>query len=256
MNSTYKYKIIIFLAAILASFISCKKNNGTTTGSSINNTNTTNSGPITGYLIATRQCEINTLTNSLFTAGNTGVAYFFSSPNNISSYVSVGSVWVGQTKFSYQNYIITYSDTTQMLSINPTTWRVVGANAIPSFTYTNNDSLPTYTGFASLPDTIYKLQNLSLQINGVSGANLVEVILNDGTSVSSGHLITQYTASVSTNNTIIIPASSMAGFTPFASTHYPGSIELNFQKFNDQVISGKTYRFISQLQVSTNVYIK
>ena len=116
--------------------------------------------------------------------------------------------------------------------------------------------MPTYTDFALLPDTIYKFQNLNLQVNGVSGADLVEIILEDGASVAQGHLINQSISPVSSNNTFTITAAATTSFTPYNSTHYYGSLQINIQKYNDQTISGKKFRFISQFQVSKNVYIK
>jgi len=246
-----KKRSAIFILTIVI-VIACKKSSNTTSTSSSSSGSTNPSGPYYGFLIGTRAFDFSG--GILYPNANTGTAYFFSTPSNISTMIPVGGVWVGNNKFKYDAVVKEYYDTTYSLGLNPTTWQITGASVIPTFTFTNNDSLATYTGYAALPDTIYKNQNLNLQINGVSGADLIEVLIMDGYSSSPPHMFTKYTTTISANNTISIPSSSLSGMT--SSTSFSGSMAIYLQKYNNQTISGKAFRFISQKQVGKNVWIK
>ena len=241
-----KINFICFTLFLLL-FTSCKKSSNT---GSTSNTNSSNSTSAYGYLKVIR--SFYSYNGNLIPEANTGIAYFFSNPPQISSQIQVGGVWVGSTKFRFQSLPKVYNDSTLLLQIIPTTWQIIGANSIPSFTYTNNDSLPGYSGHLLLPDSIDKTQPLTLNINGVSGANSIEVIITDGSSSSAPHQTTQFVFSVTANNMITIPASSISGMNSIAN----GQLQINILKENMQSISGKTFNFISQLTIDKLIKIK
>lgn len=237
-------KLIVLLSAIIFTAVACKKSSSTNT---TNNTNQNTNGIPYGVLNATRSFNIIS-PSSLGLPINTGTAYFLTNTSNLTSMINVGNVAVNGIKFSWQSASKMYIDSTYMLTINPTSWQVIGLGSIASFTYTNNDSLPKYSGYALLPDTIYKSQTQNLQINGVSGADIIQIRVMDAT----GHLAIYSVNPVSTNNTVTISASSLSAFTSGGS----GSMAIDVQKNNNQPFSSKTFRFISDLQLSKTVYIK
>jgi len=170
----------------------------------------------------------------------------------------IGSVSVGSIKFQRETTINNYYlDTTNMLSVSPTAWQVVGAGVIPSFTYTYTDSVPSYTGYALLPDTIYRSQNLNLQINGVSHGGVISVLIMDGAGFATSDQTFQQINSTSANNTIVIPSSSLAGFIPLSTSHAAGSLQLTIgNNITQQSFSGKSFVFGGAYQLTKNVYIK
>jgi hypothetical protein len=245
-------KKLIFISLIISGtlFFSCKKSSNTpaVTGGA-NNPNM--GGQPYGELTGLRSFTYNSTTGTLSAPTNTGSAYFLAQPNNISTGIQVGSVRANGTKFQYQPSSKTYQDSTFSLSINPTTWQVTGAGPIPSFTYTNNDSLPRYTGYAILPDTIYRNQNLNLQINGISSADLIDVSIYNNTPPPSNIYQTK-SIGISANNTISFSSSSLSGL----SVGPTCILIVSVFKYNNQTISGMGFRFISQLEINKMVYIK
>ena len=124
---------------------------------------------------------------------------------------------------------------------------MIGAGTIPSFSFTDKDSIPGFTGFMAMPDTIIRSQNLIIQVNGVKAADAGEIIIFDGV----GNIASQLFFPVSLNNSVTIPASSFSTLTSGF-----GGFRINLSKYNDQILSGKGFRFISQLQLNYNLYIK
>jgi hypothetical protein len=243
-------KRIIFFCFISACilFSSCKKSSKTTA------TTTPNASPQPyGELTASKVFTYNSSTGTLSAPINNGYADFRTDIQSISSVIQVGGVWANGTKFKFQPASTTYADTTNILTMNPTTWQVTGAGSIPSFTYTNNDNLPAYTGYISLPDTIYKNQNLSLQVNGVSGADEIEVSFYNNT-IPSANIYQSKSGGVLTNNTFSFSSSSLSVLPTGPSS--PTTLIVSVFKNNPQVISNVNFRFVSQLEINKQVYIK
>lgn len=240
-------KQIIIIAAIVSIFIvSCKKDANKTTAPA--STSNNNSGLKNGFLTATRSYQISG--GSMIFTGKNASALFYTP----TGFVSAGAVYIDTTRLQFSvPFGNMYMDTTGKIHINPTTWKVAGSSSVPSFTYTNNDSIPGYTGFASLPDTIYKAANLTVHVDGVSGASRIMVMFIDN--ASPAHSVSQTITSVSANNAITIPSYSL---TPLAtSTAFsPCSMTISIEKTNDQTFSGSVFEFAAEKMVMKNVYIK
>src|ERR1700757_1509059 len=167
-------KTIYISTIILLVMISCKKSNITSNTS----TNNTTSGY---YAVLTTARFQSIYTGTLSAPLNNCSAYFSNVPvtsTNSSTAVKVNNVSLNGTIFQYSSN--NYSDTTFSINFPPSTWVVNGANGIPTFTYTNNDPFPAFTGYALWPDTIYRNQNTTIQMAGVTGANLITVNIMDG----------------------------------------------------------------------------
>ncbi|MHB8260211.1 MAG: hypothetical protein ACYDCN_12295 [Bacteroidia bacterium] len=240
-------KKLIITSLIIAGFVfsSCKKSSPAPTS-----THSTT----TPYCFLTAVRSFSYSSGSLVLNTNTADAEFRSDINNISTDMQIGSVSVGGKGLKYLSGSKSYQDTTNLLSIIPTNWQVVGAGPIPSCTYTNNDSLPIYTGYTSLPDTIFKSQNLNLQINGISGADAIEVSFYNPT-VPSSNIYQMKSTGVVINNTISFTSSTLSPL-PLSSSSGSTLLAINVFKYNYQVISGVTFSFETQLEINKQVYIK
>ncbi|HWY38876.1 MAG TPA: hypothetical protein VNY73_09975 [Bacteroidia bacterium] len=233
-------KKAIFLSAIIFLLtISCKKSNKT---SSPGNTTST-----TGYYAILSTGRLQSVSSGTLSApfNNCG-AYFSNVPatsTNSATAVKVNSVSLNGTIFQYSSN--NYNDTTFSISFPPSTWIVNGASGIPTFTYTNNDPMPAFTGYGSLPDTIYRNQNTTLHITGITGADLITVFVEDGTKgVTQGMPVTA--------SSVTFPTSSLS---TLSATNY-GTILVLLDKSNVQTIGGKSMNFIGAYQLNKTVVIK
>jgi hypothetical protein len=240
-----KKLILGFLIASVI-FSSCKKSS-TTTG---------------GVGAATSQAygELTVLRSYSYNSGflsaptNTGYANFRTNINNIASLIQISSVSANSVKLKYQSVSTSYLDTTNTLPIIPTTWKVAGASSIPSFTYTDNDSLPGYTGYVLLPDTIYRSQTSTLQINGISGADAIEVSFYNPT-IPSLNIYQMKSTGVTTNNAFSFSPTALSPL-PLSASSGPTLLIISVFKHNSQFISGVNFSFVTQLEINTQVYIK
>jgi hypothetical protein len=178
-----------------------------------------------------------------------GDAWFGNTPSTayaVQNFVMVDSVSLNGTYFKFGTFY--YRDTTYSIpNLPPVKWRIAGAHGIPSFTYVNTTTMPVYTGYASLPDSINHTQNLSIPLTGISNANVVSVSIID----SLGH-------SVFANN--ITTASIAASYTVAnLSTLVPctyGYLTVCVRNENPQAIAGKNFRFDNAYQVTNFIKIK
>jgi hypothetical protein len=240
-----KKAILLSIISIGISFFSCKK-------SSTPAPATSQSSSGTPYCFLTVLRSFSYSSGSLVFNSNSAYAEFRSDLNNISTDMQIGSVSIGGKSLKFLPGSKTYSDTTYALSIIPTTWQIVGAGPIPSYTYTNNDSLPGYTDYVSLPDTIYKNQALNLQINGISGANSIEVSFYN--SSVSNTIYKMKSTGISSNNTFTFSVSDLSPLPIGPSS--PTLIIVSVFKDNYQHPSNVTFNFKNQLEVNKQVYIK
>lgn len=242
-------KLILGFLIIGFIFSSCKKSTTTTSAGGGGGTATSQAY---GELTVLRSFSYNS--GFLSAPTNTAYADFRTNINNIASLIQIGSVSANGVKLKYQSVSTTYADSTNAISIIPTTWKVMGASSIPSFTYTDNDSLPGYTGYTLLPDTIYKSQNLSLQINGISGADAVEAsFYNSG--IPSANIYQMKSIGVVTNNTLSFSSTALSPL-PLSASGGPTLLIINVFKHNSQFISGVNFSFVTQLEINKQVYIK
>ena len=234
---------IFSLAFVCFIFSSCKKNSKVAT-------------PVFtpqpyGELTALK--SFTNMSGTLSSPTQTGYADFRADIHN-TNFMSIGSVWANGVKFQFQpSNNNTNMDSTYNMNIIPTTWQVNGSGPIPSFTYTNNDSLPGYTGYALMPDTIYKGVTNTLQVNGISNADAIEVSFYNST-INCTNLYQFRTSGITTNNTFSGSASSLSVLPSGNSS--PTLLIVSVFKYNTQVIGGVTFKFVSQLEVNKLVYIK
>lgn len=243
-------KIILFFMPLLLLAFSCKKEQVTAPTST---TTTSNPNDIYGVLEASKALTLFFYSNdSLVGFGsNTKLATAtFSSQvfvNNGFIYgtsVAAGTVSLNGTPLKQLTNPIYYNDTTYSIPFPIQTWSVTGDGSVPAINYTNNDSVPVFTGYASFPDTIYKSQGFTIPINNLSGCDDIRLYMSN----SSANILKNYSSSITS---ISISPSELANFST-------GNIvfQLNFSKNNNQVFNNKTYRFKTSLLVQvTNMIL-
>jgi len=164
--------------------------------------------------------------------------------NTITSYVKVSSISLNGVEFKY--YSPGYEDSIFSATTIPSTWSVVGLGVIPSFTYTNNNPMPTYSGYTSLQDTIYKLQLNTIQITGITGSDITTVSVLDG----GNGKVTQTLASGTTS--VNFSASSLSSLIVGNNA----GISIVCVKNNVQTFSGKQFNFPFTYLVNKTIDIK
>jgi hypothetical protein len=225
----------IFLILILFSFIvSCKKKSTVSTSNPTNNSGT----PVSkkGYLTACLNYNI-LAGGTLYGPQKSVTAVFINDIfHSNGQYITAGNVYTGTHQLVFgQLFPNEYSDTTFLLQISPTVWKISGSGTtVPGFTYTNNDSVPKYSGTTLLPDTIYKSQNLVLKINGISGADQLSIFLSDNLVFAQ---ITQSIDTVRANNTITIRSADMSALS-VSTTSPTCTMFITLDKNNDQTFGG------------------
>jgi len=236
--------ILMACTAILLLFSMCKKNTTANNATTNNNTNSTSGY----YSILNIYGSQYVNGNALTTLGvNSGPVFFSSVPvttNTITSYVKVTSLSLNGICFKY--YSPGYQDSIFSATTIPSTWAVVGLGVIPSFTYINNNPMPTYTGYTSLPDTIYKSQQNTIQITGITGSDETSVSVLDG----GNGKVTQTLALGATS--ISFSASSLASL----MIGNNAGISIICVKNNVQTFSGKQFNFPFTYLVNKTIYIK
>jgi hypothetical protein len=243
----------IFCSCVVLALLFCCKKKSTT-----NSTPASGSGGSSGWYAILGVAKQLYLNAGVLQTTYGAVAYFSSSPTsgaNPSTAVLVDTARFNGVIMQYQSSVNEYMDTVGMsVGVTPPisypyTFKIAGKNGIPSFTYTENYSIPTYTGYASLPDTIKKSNTLMIPLSGISGADSVLINISDG-SYSAGHTASAYVPSTATTATFT--AASMTQFSLTAN----GSIEILLIKKDNQTIGNKPMQFSVSTDLIKTVSIK
>ncbi|MGZ3863313.1 MAG: hypothetical protein ACXVPN_12905 [Bacteroidia bacterium] len=236
-------RILLFSAIVF--LISCKKKDTAIT-------RTTPSTPVPyGEMTALRSVYV--MSGTLTTPGNTGYADFRTDKSTM-TFVPIGGLSANGIQFKLRASDNMYWDSTNTLPLFPTTWQVNGAGTIPSFTYTNNDSIPKYTGYALIPDTIDRTQSQVLHVDGVSGADAIEISFFN-TNGTANNLYQYRSSGIATNNTFTCPAGAISAL-PLTTSSSLTIIIISVFKHNPQTINGVQFNFVSQYEVNKIVYIR
>lgn len=245
-----KHLIITTLAFVLV-FSSCKKENNAPAPTNTNPINNSNS---LFYGVLTTGTSTNGVSGyTETTISQYANAYFSSSATQYmipATAVQVGSVYLNNDTLSYMSSIGLYMYIPYTpLNFASATWSVNGANGIPSFTYANTNSYPSFDT-ATLPDTISKSLGFTVNVNNVSNNfTSATFVVSDGTGLLAGI----YTASLqSGNNTVAVTSANLTNFSTSASMNV---IEITLQKDIVVNISGKNFKFINQTQQTKEIVI-
>lgn len=232
--------LFIITFALSTVLVSCKKKENTpeptstTTGSTPTASTASFSALFSNQLIysifGTSTSTLNYGFNNAFVA-NTDFDNF---NYPVGTFLNVGTVSANGIVF--KNNFGYYMDTTyNFIPSPPCTW-IASGNAIPSFTYTNNDSYSTYSAYTTWTDTISKSAGLTLPLTGITNATEARIYLS----------VTGATTTAGTG-TVVLSSSSSFSFSPSSlsalSTATTAGIQIDFYRNNIQTINGKKMNF-------------
>ena len=242
--SFFSYSVLLVAAGI---FFGCKKSSNTSAPSTSNTTSPSYTLDAQGNPSGTYNGLLFVYTDVGIGTANTAFAEFFSAPTSAINFYpaptfSVNSVSLNGVLFSYNSSPAQYSDSTYTLNFPPAKWVVNGANTTPSFTYTNNNPVPTYTAQALLPNTITRSQNLAISITGTTNYDQVQVQIQD---INGKYIIQSF---ANTSSTVTVSKDSLNKLAAGAN----GQIMIMFAKFNPQTLGGKNFLFATAKYYTKN----
>ena len=237
-----KTKIIlwIFLLAISSILDSCKKKDSTAPETVNNTTPTAQSGNY-GIFVSRKQAIVtNTLISSF---ANFSIAFVSSNAligNNpsIGSLLDLGSVNLNGIIFQKKAYGASnvYGDSTSSTFNTPHNWAISGSSAVTSFSFSNTDSYPTYTGYTAIADSFVVSSNVSIPLTNYSGSDEIET-----------YFVTSTNPAINTNIQNITGSPTNLNFTAsdlsVIGVNSNVTLVINFYKNNIQTINGKAYNF-------------
>jgi hypothetical protein len=176
-----------------------------------------------------------------------GDAWFGHTPSpeySSTNFTTVDSISLDNVFFKFSDFY--YQDTSYMITnLIPIKWHVKGNHGIPDFDFTNTSSLPGYTGYSSLPDTIDRHQDLNIPISGLTNTTKGLIVISDG-------LHTVFKEFSTSDHSVTFTASQLSSLIPNSFSY----IYVNLKNQNPQVIGGKKLRFDNFYQVTNFVVIK
>ena len=172
---------IVIFASVM--FYGCSKKDSTTPAT------TDNSGSTVSITVSDAAGALAAITSVSYTtvAGytipvtvNTATGVFFSTPGS-STYVDAGSITLNSNSLTKQsNNAYVYQNLTSPLTFPPVTWNVAGSGSVPSFNYTDDRPMPTFSGYDALPSTVTKASGVTIALgSAVLDADSVYVVLHD-----------------------------------------------------------------------------
>ncbi len=251
-----KNKTILITCLIFAVVFSCKKKDdepdtvptgtGTTTGGSTTGTVPTGTATsFNGFL---------TVTNSTVNFAGLGIsstaasAFFSSQPVS----TATGTGLTVQSVFLNGDSLISagtgnYSRITGSPGV--ATWSVNGANGIPSFTYTNNNPMPSGSDLNAVPVVISKAAGFQFSINNVQNMHTGNFVMTDGSGNLAGTIIMQLKAG---NNAINFSSSQLSGM----NTGTTGIVMITLENATGVNLGGKNFSFRKSVQLMKQIEIK
>jgi hypothetical protein len=240
-------KRIIIVLFIIYAFVSCKKdvsNSSNTNNGTPNYIYSTNAASYYGTLTITKSDQITSPSNSNLDTRYFFDAFFSSSPQTAYNYttaVSVDSVLFNNVPLIFDSSFTKYYNNNLYVNGSLFTWHVVGKNGIHSFIFSNN-SVPVYTNYNLLPDTLDHTKSLTLHIN-ITNLDTILVGLGDHHSSTLQILPPGVTS-------ITFPASVMAQMSDTAL------ISISGNKKNIQSVYNKIMNFNFKYSFQKQVHIK
>lgn len=246
-NQTYKINkmkliksasiVIIILLAIIIS--SCKKNDNTSPDSSGGN-GTTQIANNAVFLSRKQAMITNT---SVVSSGNFSTAFISTSAlvNNgpiVGTLLTMGDVSLNGTTFQKNAYSVSnyYADSTSTVFNTPHNWIISGSSAVNSFSYSNTNSYPVYTGYTAIADSFNIANNVTIPLINYSGSDEIETYF-----VTSTNPVTK----TSTQN--ISGSPSVLNFTSTdlstIGVNPNVTLVITFYKNNLQTINGNSVNF-------------
>ncbi|HEX7413882.1 MAG TPA: hypothetical protein VF411_07525 [Bacteroidia bacterium] len=227
-----KYSYIIFLFVI--GLVSCKKKETTTT-----NTNTPDTYGYNSSLTITEQNTLNnnnalTFNSSFATAKFVKVNLNF--PRQVGISFNIDSVLFNNKLLHlYYNpnepYLMAYTDTIPLTPYPPFVWNIRGSSEYPSYKDTITDSIPKFTKYSSIPDSISQSGNTSLVL-GSTNADSIYIGISGSQGSGWGKTLPSTTSSITVSNAnwLTLTTTGKISFTCFKQySKMVGSDKINYK---------------------------
>lgn len=227
----------IIIISLFVSFISCKKKD---------NAEPTATNPVIqsgnyGAFTSRKQVIYSNATISSFDNFTNG--YISSSPligNNPigNSLLDIGTVSLNGTILQKNVYGAAnmYGDSTSSVFNTPLNWEISGNGAITSFSFSNTNPYPTYTGYTAIADSFMITNNIVIPLNNYAGCDEIET-----------YFVTSTNPVTVTNIQNITTNPSSLNFTStdlnVIGVNNNVTLVINFYKNNVQTINGKSHNF-------------
>lgn len=154
---------------------------------------------------------------------------------DLSNTVDAGNVSLNGVQFEKPSVPGYYIDNSNSNPFSPPhIWSISGSATIPAFTFTNNNSYPTFNGSLNLPDSFHNSIGVVIPLTNYS--NVDEIAVHFITTLGK---MTDRKFFPPNTDTIRISASEFPPVGPFNAVN----LYLNFYKNNTQVINGNNYVF-------------
>ena len=240
MSIKTSFALVILSLAI--SSTSCKKKD---TSSPIDNTsnNSSNTTTSTNYGVFV-SCKQSILTNTLvsnmgsYTAAYISNSVLINNNPSVGSLVSMGNVTLNGIQLQQNGWNVSnmYRDTTETVHNTPLNWNITGTSSVQSFSFSNTNAYPTYTGQAAILDSFIVANNISIPLTNYSGADEVETYFVTSTNPVANTSLQFITGSPSSLNFTSTDL-AIIGQNPNVT------LVITFHKNNYQTINGKLYNF-------------
>ncbi len=137
-----------------------------------------------------------------------------------------------------------YQDSTNTLFNSPLAWSVSGGNGIPAFNYTYTATRPSYSGYASMPDTIKLTQNNVFNLTGIVGADEIVITVSNSTAKMKVLSGTATSVSFSPSELNGLPASTSSG------------LIVSVNKYTIVNLGGKDFKFKIGYEIYKSIVIQ
>lgn len=151
-----------------------------------------------------------------------------------SAFADAGSVSLNGTLFKKSGgTAIYYIDTTYADYNTNFNWTVSGGSGIPAISYSYSVTLPAFTGYSALNNTITLGQANSITLSGITGADEIEVNISSGSISCAPKVVAGNSTSIS------FSAQDLTGL----SASVNGYIYITCYKVSYQTFGGKKIKF-------------
>ncbi len=246
--------IFLILSIIAIAFSSCKKKESAEPVASTTGGGIVVSGNY-GVFISRKQAIItNTLVSNLSNFSTAFVSNTALIDNNpiVGSLVNMGDVTLNGTTFQHNGFSVAnmYKDSTSLTYNTPLNWNITGSVSVSSFSFSNTNPYPVYTGYSSVPDSFNISSNVSIPLVSYSGSDEIETYFISSGAAPITTSIQHITGSPSSLN-FTVSDLSMIGVSSNVS------LAITFYKNNMQTINGKQYNFrTGYLVIKSNLKFK
>lgn len=230
----------LFLGFIFSlTIMSCKKKEAsspetqsTTTGNATNNY---------GVFLSRKDVIItNTLVSSQPNFSNAFVSNATLTNNNpnVGSLLDMGTVNLNGVMFQKNAWSVSgmYKDSTTSTYNAPHDWIISGSAAVPSFSFSNTNTYPTYTGYTAIADSFVVANNISIPLTNYSGADEIETYFVTMTNPTTNTSVQNVAGTVTSLN---FTSSDLS----IIGVNSSVALVITFYKNNMQTINGKSYNF-------------